>query len=86
MEVWLEKVDYVILKKNNLLLGFCLSEEPENQGMVTFLYENTDQVYEMYKKFRLEANSEPTVDDKYNIYHFFIKDPEGRLIEFRTSL
>jgi|UniRef100_A0A7V3RHQ8 catechol-2,3-dioxygenase len=86
MAVWLEQKDCVILKFENLLLGFCQSEESETQGIITFYYENTDQVYGMYKKFRLEALGEPVVNEKYNIYHFFIKDPEGRTIEFQCFL
>ncbi len=86
MEVWLEQQDCVIMKHDNLLLGFCQREEMENQGVITFFYENTDQVYNMYKKFRTEALAEPVVNEKYNIYHFFIRDPEGRLVEFQTFL
>ncbi|MEO0137399.1 MAG: VOC family protein [candidate division WOR-3 bacterium] len=86
MEVWLEQADCAILKHGNLLLGFCQRETTETQGIITFVYENTDQVYNMYKKFRLEALSEPEVNEKYRIYHFFIKDPEGRLVEFQNFL
>lgn len=86
MEVWMEQSDCVILKHGNLLLGFCQREEAENQGIITFVYENTDQVYNMYKRFRLEALAEPVVNEKYNIYHFFVKDPEGRMVEFQTFL
>ncbi|MGB9719855.1 MAG: VOC family protein [bacterium] len=86
MDIWLEQSDCVILKHGNLLLGFCQREEVDTQGIITFFYENTDQVYNMYKKFRLEALAEPVVNEKYNIYHFFVKDPEGRLVEFQTFL
>ncbi|MEO0142436.1 MAG: VOC family protein [candidate division WOR-3 bacterium] len=86
MEEWLRQSGCVILRHGNMLLGFCQSEELENQGIITFFYQNTDQVYEMYKRFRLEALTEPTVNEKYNIYHFFIKDPEGRMVEFQTFL
>ncbi len=86
MELWLEQADCIILKHGNLLLGFCQREELDTQGIITFVYENTDQVYNMYKKFRAEAIAEPVVNEKYNIYHFFAKDPEGRLVEFQNFL
>ncbi len=86
MELWLEQADCIILKHGNLLLGFCQREELDTQGIITFVYENTDQVYNMYKKFRVEAMAEPVVNEKYNIYHFFAKDPEGRLVEFQNFL
>ena len=86
MELWLEQADCIILKHGNLLLGFCQREELDTQGIITFVYENSDQVYNMYKKFRTEAMAEPVVNEKYNIYHFFIKDPEGRLVEFQNFL
>lgn len=86
MEVSLEQADCIILKHGNLLLGFCEREELDTQGIITFVYDNTDQVYSMYKKFRTEALAEPVVNEKYNIYHFFTKDPEGRFVEFQNFL
>ncbi len=86
MELWLEQADCIILKHGNLLLGFCQREDADTQGIITFVYDNTDQVYNMYKKFRTEALAEPVVNEKYNIYHFFAKDPEGRLVEFQYFL
>ncbi len=86
MEVWLEQADCIILKHGNMLIGFCSRQETETGGIIGFFYKNTDQVYEMYKKLRLVAKAEPTVNEKYKIYHFFAKDPDDRTIEFQTFL
>ena len=86
MEIWLEQADCSILKHGNMLLGFCNRQEIENCGIITFVYKNTDEVYNMYKKLRSSALEEPTINNKYKIYHFFARDPEGRNVEFQTFL
>ena len=32
------------------------------------------------------AEGEPQVNEKYNIYHFFLRDPEGRKLEVQRFL
>jgi catechol 2,3-dioxygenase-like lactoylglutathione lyase family enzyme len=86
MEIWLEQADCIILKHGNMLIGFCSHQETETGGVIGFFYKNTDQVYDMYKKLRLVAQDEPTVNEKYKIYHFFARDPDDRTIEFQTFL
>ncbi|MHA1616793.1 MAG: nitroreductase family protein [Candidatus Njordarchaeales archaeon] len=86
MSVWLEQKDCTILRHGNLLLGFCEREEADTSGIITFFYREKSLVDEMYKKLKEIAITEPKINEKYRIYHFFAKDPEGRTIEFQTFL
>jgi hypothetical protein len=86
MQIWLEQPECVILKHGNLLIGFCTGDEPDTRSVIAFVYKSTDDVYEMFKKLRVLAIDDPQVNEKYKIYHFFVKDPEGRQVEFQNFL
>ncbi len=86
MEIWLEQSGCTILKHGNLLLGFCESERPDVQGTITFFYPDREDVDEMHEKFADIAITELKENERYRIYNFFAKDPEGRSIEFQTFL
>jgi hypothetical protein len=40
----------------------------------------------MYDQLKQISTSEPAVNEKYQIYNFFTKDPEGRTLEFQAFL
>jgi len=86
MTTWLVQPDCVILKHGNLLLGFCEREEVDSQGIITFFYQGREDVDEMYQKLQPLAIDEPRVHETYGIYHFFIKDPDDRLVEFQAFI
>jgi len=86
MDLWLEQGGCSILKHGNLLLGFCDREIVENPGIITIFYKEKSKIDKIYSKLKNIAISEPQVNEKYKIYHFFIKDPEGRTVEFQTFL
>jgi nitroreductase len=86
MEVWLEQKDCVILKHGNLLVGFCTKDEVDTCGILTFFYPTREDVDKMYEKMKTSAEDKPKENEKYEIYHFFAKDPEDRSIEFQTFL
>ena len=86
MTVWLEQPDIMILKFDNMLVGFHQTGEADLSSLITFVYETKEEVDEMYVKVRELATSEPKVNEKYRIYNFFAKDPEGRPIEFQQFL
>lgn len=85
-KVWLEQPDCTILQHGNLLLGFCDKQPVHTCGVITFFYESTDEVDQMFEKLRSRAINEPHKSEGYNIYQFFAKDPEGRKIEFQCFL
>ena len=85
-QIWLKQRDCTILRNGNLLLGFCQGDEPEKEGIITIFYRDKTKVDEMYEELRDTATTEPKINEKYQIYHFFAKDPEGRTIEIQTFL
>ena len=81
--LWLEQADCIIFKHGNMLFGFCTRDSADKEGMITFFYDNKEDVDHFYARFKDIAYSEPSYSDKYKIYQFFAHDPEGRAIEFQ---
>ena len=84
--LWLDQESCAILKYGNLLVGFCEGKDPDTGGIITFFYEKKEDVDRMYEKFKNRAVAPPRENLKYRIYHFFIKDPEGRTLEFQVFM
>lgn len=84
--IWLEQADCIVLKHNNMLFGFCRREQEEICGILCFFFETQNEVDAYYNTFNESADSPPVLNEKYNIYHFFARDPEGRKIEFQAFL
>lgn len=86
MEVWLEQEDCTILRYDNLRLGFCQRERADTQGIITLWFETDREVDERYAELADLAEGPPVRNPKYRIYHFFLRDPEGRLVEIQRFL
>jgi len=82
--IWLKQADCTILEHGNMLFGFCQRETCETGGMLTFFYPTRQEVDQKYHQFRDLADEGPKTNEKYAIYHFFARDPEGRSIEFQS--
>ncbi len=82
-DIWMEQADCVLLRHGNMIFGFCQRDDADTDGMITFFYESKDDVDRMYDIFKETAESKPASNEKYRIYHFFARDPEGRTIEFQ---
>jgi hypothetical protein len=68
---------------------------PDVTGMYTFVYPSTEEVDNIYHVLSESTSSRsttaivdgpPRVNDRYQIYQFFAKDPEGRNLEFQAFL
>jgi len=81
--LWLDQADCRIFRFGNLLFGFCQRDQAEPGGLITFFYERKEAVDRAYGKFESIALSPPKMNEKYRIYHFFARDPEGRMVEFQ---
>jgi catechol 2,3-dioxygenase-like lactoylglutathione lyase family enzyme len=86
MRVWLRQADCIIMKHENMLLGFCARTATDCSGTITFFYNNVEEVDAMYGRLRDRADGVPQKNGKYSIYHFFACDPEQRLLEFQCFL
>jgi catechol 2,3-dioxygenase-like lactoylglutathione lyase family enzyme len=86
MAVWLEQPGIAILRHGNMLIGLHRQPEADLDGLITFFYETRDEVDEMHARLQGIAPGEPKENPKYQIYHFYALDPEGRKIEFQQFL
>jgi predicted lactoylglutathione lyase len=82
-ELWLDQGACKILKHGNMLVGFCKSDHVDKESVITFFYPRKERVDEMYQKLETIAKEKPKMNPKFNIYHFYAQDPEGRSIEFQ---
>jgi len=83
-ELWLDQGACKIFQHGNMLFGFCKSEEVDQEGTITFFYPDREQVDHMYNRLEDIALSSPKMNEKFNIYNFYARDPEGHLIEFQS--
>lgn len=86
MTIWLEQVDCTVLRKGNLLLGFCQRDSKETEGMITIFFDTKEEVDHIYNKLEMISEFPPKENPRYKIYQFFAKDPEGRVLEFQAFL
>jgi len=92
MKIWLEQPDITILSHGNMLVGFHNQPDLPAGGidtgiMFTFVYPTKAEVDTMYEKFKdSTAGGPPRENERYRIYQFFAKDPEGRNLEFQVFL
>jgi len=86
MSIWLEQPDITILRHENLLIGFQQHGTSDIAGVITFFYPAKSDVDAMYRTLRGIALEPPRSNERYRIYNFFARDPDGRLIEFQHFL
>jgi len=67
-------------------LGFCEHIEEIQQGrkvILTLVSEDVDQWYELLTNRGVKNLEQPKYNPKYQIYHFFLRDPNGYWIEIQ---
>ena len=70
-------------------IGFCEHMaviHEDKSPIIAFIADNVDEVYNKLIKLGLEIKERPKVNHKFNIYHFFLKDPNGYTIEIQKFL
>ncbi len=82
-DLWLNQNTCVVLQHGNLLLGFCAAENAETSGCITFFFPTSADVDRMYIAMKDTADGSPRNNDQFQIYQFFARDPEARLLEFQ---
>ena len=69
-------------------LGFCERATPEKPDgvIVTLVSDQVDEWHARLVGLGVEIEKPPTLHESYNIYHIFVRDPNGYLIEIQTFL
>jgi catechol 2,3-dioxygenase-like lactoylglutathione lyase family enzyme len=65
-------------------VGFCQHEAdlPWHRGLiVTLLLDDVDGFYRRVRKLGIETEAPPKLNERYGIYHFFLRDPDGYRVE-----
>ena len=84
-EVWLrQEGGCTILRRENLLVGFCEADTSETAGIVTVAVDDKAGVDALYEELADVARGEPTDNEAFDIYQFFAEDPDGRAVEVQT--
>jgi catechol 2,3-dioxygenase-like lactoylglutathione lyase family enzyme len=83
-DIWLEQTDCVILRSGNLLVGFCKRERVDSSGMLCIVKPDRASVDFAYQQLNDIAEVSPVANPRYDIYHFFCSDPDGRTVEVQS--
>jgi catechol 2,3-dioxygenase-like lactoylglutathione lyase family enzyme len=70
-------------------IGFCQRAavpEAGNQIILTLVTSEVDEWYEYLSAQGVTFEKPPAVNPKYDIYHCFLRDPDGNLIEIQRFL
>ncbi len=85
----LDQGDCVIFKTTDTAyIGFC-NRKLDVKPVHVILTLVTDQVVEFYDQLQnkgITCEAPPKLNEKYQIFHFFVKDPNGYLVEIQQFI
>lgn len=73
-------------------IGFCttlgdyMTKTARNGLMVTLVTDDVDRWHQYLLAQNVSIEKPPTLNEKFNIYQLFVRDPNGYLIEIQTFL
>ncbi len=70
---------------NKAYVGFCKKDDaPRPEGVIlTLVTEHVDDWYERLTRRGVVVEKPPAFNPEYNIYHCFLRDPNGYLLEIQ---
>ncbi|MEA5604148.1 VOC family protein [Nostoc sp. UHCC 0252] len=91
LELWLDQgACRIYTVSNSGYLGFCQASETsaspgdkQSSVIFTLVTQQVDEWFEYLKERSVKFEKPPTLNEKYNIYHCFFRDPSGYLIEIQ---
>jgi catechol 2,3-dioxygenase-like lactoylglutathione lyase family enzyme len=75
-----------ILRFGTLLVGFCEATTADTDGTITLVVDDRAAVDDRYATLRDVATGPPRRNEDFDIYQFFLDDPDGRTVEVQTFL
>ncbi|SHJ71155.1 Glyoxalase/Bleomycin resistance protein/Dioxygenase superfamily protein [Anaerobranca californiensis DSM 14826] len=70
-------------------IGFCQHMDISINGkspIITLLVDDVDKSYKELLEKNVIVEEKPKINPKFNIYHFFVKDPNGYNVEIQKFL
>jgi catechol 2,3-dioxygenase-like lactoylglutathione lyase family enzyme len=91
LSLWLDQGTCRIYQvTGSAYVGFCKRDDAkrgdEQHVIFTLVTEDVDGWYHMLQTRGVAFEKAPSVNPKYNIYHCFLRDPNGHLIEIQHFL
>ena len=91
LELWLDQGSCRIYSVSGSgCLGLCqvgetstLPTDKQSNVIFTLVTQQVDEWFEYLKERGVEFEKPPTLNEKYKIYHCFLRDPNGYLIEIQ---
>ncbi|MGJ5631302.1 VOC family protein [Nostoc edaphicum] len=91
LELWLDQGTCRIYTiSGSGYLGLCQASEiltppadKQSSVIFTLVTQQVDEWFEYLKERGIEFEKPPMLNEKYNIYHCFFRDPDGYLIEIQ---
>ncbi|MDZ7995735.1 MAG: VOC family protein [Nostoc sp. EfeVER01] len=91
LELWLDQGNCRIYTVSGSgYLGLCQASEKltpptdkHSSVIFTLVTQQVDEWFEYLQERGVEFEKPPTLNEKYNIYHCFFRDPDGYLIEIQ---
>jgi len=73
----------------NSYLGFCNREytiPTDYRVVITLLIDDVDGVYKLLNNQDIKTESTPALSERFNVYQFFVRDPNGYLLEIQRFI
>jgi catechol 2,3-dioxygenase-like lactoylglutathione lyase family enzyme len=72
----------------NSFIGFCLTEDStgSDEIMITLEVDDVDAACEYFTTKGLEIELQPRMNERFQIYQMFLRDPNGYCIEIQRFL
>lgn len=91
LSLWLDQGTCRIYQvTSGAFVGFCTREDAkrgdEQQIIFTLVTEDVDGWYNTLKARGVSFDNAPAINPRFNIYHCFLRDPNGYLIEIQRFL
>ena len=70
-------------------LGFCergYTIPTDYRVVITLLMDDVDGVYKLLKAQNVTTESSPSLSERFNVYQFFVRDPNGYLLEVQRFI
>ena len=66
-------------------IGFCEQRDPPSAKgvIITIVTQEVDEYADLLRKRGVVLEKEPELNAKYSIYHCFLRDPNGYLVEIQ---
>ena len=88
LKVFMRQPNTIIFDSEKGMIGFVQKKihEAPHYSCVSFVYETQAEVDFMYEQWKEEALDIPQIHPTAPVYSFFIKDPNGILVEFQQFI